>query len=87
MISRKRPEEKLFENLSFQIKANETTALVGHSGSGKSTVPKLLFQFYRPDSGLILLDGYSVENLDYDWLRENIAIVSQDPELFSDSIR
>ena len=82
-----RPEQKIFQNISFQIRENETTALVGHSGSGKSTIPKLLFQFYPLESGKILLDGHLLENLDYDWLRENVSLVSQDPELFSDTIR
>jgi ABC-type multidrug transport system fused ATPase/permease subunit len=73
--------------MSLEIKPNETTAIVGHSGCGKSTIPKLIFQFYSPQSGNILLDGTDVTSLDYDWLRKNISMVPQDPELFADSIR
>lgn len=82
-----RPDELIFKNLSLRIRANETTALVGHSGSGKSTIPKLLFQFYQPDSGRILLDGENLSEMNYDWLRKNVAMVPQDPELFSNTIR
>jgi len=82
-----RPSEKIFSNLSLEIKPGLTTAIVGHSGSGKSTITKLILQFYACQGGSIYLDGVNVNELDYKWLRENVAIVSQEAELFSDTIR
>ena len=62
--------------------------MVGKSGSGKSTIAKLLFQFYKPNqNSQMLLDGHDFNQLDYHWLRENMAMVPQDPELFADTIR
>ncbi|CAG5096404.1 Oidioi.mRNA.OKI2018_I69.XSR.g14602.t1.cds [Oikopleura dioica] len=75
------------ENLSLEIKPGLTTAIVGHSGSGKSTITKLILQFYACQRGNIYLDGVNLHELDYKWLRENVAIVSQEAELFSDTIR
>ena len=82
-----RPDQTIINNLSFQIKPKSTTAIVGHSGSGKSTIPKLLFQYYQPTSGKILLDGNQIQELSYDWIRQNVAMVPQDSELFSNTIR
>jgi ATP-binding cassette subfamily B (MDR/TAP) protein 1 len=62
-------------------------ALVGVSGSGKSSVVQLLERFYDPDSGSIKLDGEDLRNLSIPWLRENIGLVSQEPKLFAMSIR
>lgn len=65
----------------------QTVALVGESGSGKSTVIALLEQFYRPDSGTILLDGMDIKKLKINWLRDQMGLVSQEPVLFNDTIR
>uniref|UniRef100_A0A452ZRC7 ABC transporter domain-containing protein n=1 Tax=Aegilops tauschii subsp. strangulata TaxID=200361 RepID=A0A452ZRC7_AEGTS len=65
----------------------QTVALVGQSGSGKSTVIALLERFYDPDSGAILLDGVEIKNLKLSWLRDQMGLVSQEPVLFNDTIR
>eukprot|EP00040_Diaphanoeca_grandis_P031275 m.186775 g.186775 ORF g.186775 m.186775 type:complete len:1305 (-) comp32280_c0_seq1:186-4100(-) len=82
-----RPDVKVLENLSFQINAGETVAFVGASGCGKSTVMALLEQFYRPDSGTILLDGVPIQNIEPSHFRSNIGYVAQEPQLFSMTIR
>lgn len=82
-----RPEDQIFKNLSLDIHPGKTTAIVGHSGSGKSTITKMILQFYQYSRGTIELDGVDLREIDYQWLRENVAIVSQETELFSDTIR
>lgn len=62
-------------------------ALVGQSGSGKSTAIALLERFYDPDSGVILLDGVEIKKLEISWLRDQMGLVSQEPVLFNDTIR
>nr|CAB3460819.1 unnamed protein product [Digitaria exilis] len=64
-----------------------TTALVGESGCGKSTIIALLERFYDPDSGMITLDGVDIKNLKVSWLRRQMGLVSQEPVLFNDTIR
>ena len=81
------PDRKIFENFSLVIQAGETLAIVGKSGAGKSTLVNLLLRFYKPVSGGIFIDGYPITAWTLSSLRQNIAIVSQDPILFSDSIR
>jgi len=63
--------------LNLSIPAGAMTAVVGGSGSGKSTIASFLLRFYYPLSGQILFDGYSVKELDWTWLRKNVALVSQ----------
>lgn len=65
----------------------QTIALVGESGSGKSTVISLLQRFYDPSSGHITLDGVEIQKLQVKWLRQQMGVVSQEPVLFSDTIR
>jgi ATP-binding cassette subfamily B (MDR/TAP) protein 1 len=67
----------ILRSLDLDIPADQTTALVGASGSGKSTVFGLLERWYMPSSGLITLDGRPVENLNLQWLRTNIRMVQQ----------
>ncbi|KAJ8772502.1 hypothetical protein K2173_027679 [Erythroxylum novogranatense] len=76
----------VFENLSFSITAGKTFAIVGSSGSGKSTVISMLQRFYEPSSGKILLDGHDLKTLQLKWLREQMGLVSQEPALFCATI-
>lgn len=80
------PEREIIKNLSFSIKQGETLAIVGSSGSGKSTLVKLLFRFYDPTSGKILLDGQDIKFVTQNSLRKMIGIVPQDTVLFNDNI-
>ena len=75
------------EGVSFIARPNEVTALVGHTGSGKSTVTSLVPRFYDPTSGKVTVDGVDVRDIDLDSLRRQIGIVMQDSFLFSMTIR
>ncbi len=79
--------ENAVDHLSFEIRLGETVAFVGPSGSGKSTLVKLLVGLYRPNSGTISIDGVPVEELRYNPVRRQIGFVTQDPQLFSGTIR
>ncbi len=79
-------KEPVLENISFNAKAGEAVALVGHSGAGKTTLTSLLLKLYLPKSGVIYLDGVDLNDLDYAWLRNQISVVSQDIFLFNDTI-
>ena len=72
--------------IEFTLSAGEKIALVGHTGSGKSTLVKLLMRFYDVDSGIISLDGYPIKDLKLSYLREQIGLVSQDPFLFNGTV-
>jgi subfamily B ATP-binding cassette protein MsbA len=78
---------RALKNISFDIKAGETIALVGASGSGKSTIANLIPRFYQDGEGSILLDGHDIRDLSLRQLREYIALVSQDIVLFNDTIK
>jgi ATP-binding cassette subfamily B protein len=82
-----RPDIHVLKEFTLTIPANSTTALVGSSGSGKSTVVALLQRFYDIQSGSIEIDGYNIENLDLKWLRTHIGYVQQEPVLFGISCR
>ncbi|KAG6551908.1 hypothetical protein Mapa_006525 [Marchantia paleacea] len=84
---RSRPDYPVFENLSFKINAGETVAIVGSSGSGKSTVISLIERFYSPTSGEVTLDGRNIDQLQLHWLRKQISLVGQEPVLFAGTIR
>ena len=75
------------ENLNFEIKAGEKVAFVGASGSGKTTMTKLLMKFYKPDSGEILIDGNNLLDVDTESFRNQIGYVPQEVLLFSGTIR
>ncbi|KAJ4799912.1 ABC transporter B family member 2 [Rhynchospora pubera] len=82
-----RPDVLIFNGLNLEIPAGKIVALVGGSGSGKSTVVSLIERFYEPLSGSILLDGHDIKGLDIKWLRSQIGLVNQEPALFATSIR
>ena len=81
-----RKEFTVLEDVTFTAKQGQTIALVGHSGSGKSTMAGMLMRFYNPDSGTITIDGKNVKDYDLTALRENMAIVPQDVLLFGGTI-
>ena len=82
-----RPDQPAVSAIEFQIAAGERVALVGPSGAGKSTLFHLLLRFYEPQSGRICLGGLDIRQMGLDHLRSHIAIVPQDPALFSASVR
>ncbi|CAL1380379.1 unnamed protein product [Linum trigynum] len=82
-----RPEEQIFSGFSLFISSGKTAALVGHSGSGKSTVISLIERFYDPQSGEVMIDGINLKDFQLKWIRQQIGLVSQEPVLFSSSIR
>ena len=79
-------EELALNNISFSVPAGKTVALVGRSGSGKSTIANLVTRFYDIDQGEILLDGVNIQDYRLSNLRENCAVVSQQVHLFNDTI-
>lgn len=79
-------EAPALRNVSVEIPAGKVTALVGPSGSGKSTLVKLLFRFYDPSSGTVLVDGRPLPELDLASWRRSLALVSQDVQLFNASV-
>ncbi|XP_051937522.1 bile salt export pump isoform X2 [Hippocampus zosterae] len=81
-----RPEVKILNDLSMQVKADQTTAFVGPSGSGKSTTVQLIQRFYDPNEGTVTLDGHDIRSLNIKWLRSIIGIVEQEPVLFATTI-
>jgi len=80
-------DQKALNNVSIHIKPGETIALVGASGSGKSTIANLVPSFYSVTEGKILLDGKDIKDISLQSLRQNIALVSQDIVLFNDTVR
>lgn len=81
-----RREDLIYEKLNLEVEAGTTVALVGSSGSGKSTAVQLVERFYDPDAGSVLLDGVDLKELDVEWLRQQIGLVSQEPILFTGTI-
>uniref|UniRef100_A0A8C5LGJ7 ATP-binding cassette, sub-family B member 1A n=1 Tax=Jaculus jaculus TaxID=51337 RepID=A0A8C5LGJ7_JACJA len=81
-----RPDIPVLQGLSLEVKKGQTLALVGSSGCGKSTVVQLLERFYDPMGGRVFLDGKEVKQLNVQWLRAHLGIVSQEPILFDCSI-
>ncbi|XP_073054115.1 ABC transporter B family member 21-like isoform X1 [Primulina eburnea] len=82
-----RPDFRIFRDLSLKIQSGKTVALVGVSGSGKSTVISLLQRFYEPHSGVITIDGVDIQKFQLKWLRQQMGLVSQEPILFNETIR
>lgn len=81
-----RAEVVVMSNVSLVVPAGKTTALVGASGSGKSTIVGLVERFYDPVGGSVYLDGHDVTKLNLRWLRQQISLVSQEPVLFGTTI-
>ncbi|KAJ4304148.1 GTPase-activating protein [Collariella sp. IMI 366227] len=81
-----RPEVVVMDNVSLNIPAGKTTALVGASGSGKSTIIGLVERFYSPIEGTVFLDDVDITTLNIRWLRQQISLVSQEPTLFGTTI-
>ncbi|CAL4895809.1 unnamed protein product [Urochloa decumbens] len=82
-----RPDEQIFRGFSLAIQSGTTVALVGQSGSGKSTVISLIERFYDPQLGEVLIDGVNLREFQLRWIRSKIGLVSQEPVLFAASIR
>lgn len=80
-------ERMVLDDFSLSIRAGETVAIVGTTGSGKSTITQLLMGFYEPTSGEILIDGHPISSLTKSNLRKQLALVSQDVLLFNDSLK
>jgi len=81
-----RPDTELFKGLSFKISAGQILALVGPSGAGKSSVVSLLERFYNPSESQILIDGIEIRDYNLKFLRDQIALVGQEPVLFAGTI-
>ena len=80
-------ENNVLENITLNFEGGKMTALVGHSGSGKSTILNLIPRFYQPEDGDLLIDNQSIYDAKISSLRENISLVSQETTLFDDTIK
>lgn len=81
-----RPSTSVLKGLNLTVQNGKTVAIVGASGSGKSTVIQLLEGFYKPTGGKLLVDDVNIKNIDYKVLRMQMGIVSQEPNLFDRTI-
>ena len=81
-----RPDVQVLQGLSLSLSPGKTLALVGPSGCGKSTVVSLIERFYDPSDGSLTLESFDLRDLNLQWLRSQIGIVSQEPVLFDASI-
>ncbi|KAI1718396.1 ABC transporter transmembrane region domain-containing protein [Ditylenchus destructor] len=81
-----RPGVKVLDGISLDVNPGETVALVGHSGCGKSTIVSLLMRFYDFYKGSVTLDGVPIQDLNVEWLRNTIGLVSQEPVLFAATV-
>ena len=82
-----RPEVIVLRDFSLKIKGGSMVAVVGGSGSGKSTVIWMIQRFYDPNHGKVLMGGMDLRELNVKWLRRQTALVGQEPALFAGSIR
>jgi ATP-binding cassette subfamily B protein len=81
------PERTILRDLNLRVPSGHTVAIVGPSGAGKSTIPRLLYRFYEPTAGRILIDGQDIAHVTQASLRAAIGMVPQDTVLFNDTIR
>lgn len=79
-------DEYVLKNISFSAKRGQTIGIVGHTGSGKSSIMNLLFRYYEPQKGKIYIDGIDISTLPVQTIREHMGIVLQDPYLFTGTI-
>lgn len=82
-----RPQDQVLKGLSCVFQENKTTAIVGASGSGKSTCVQLMERFYDPLGGEILIDGHNLKSINLRDFRQNVGYVGQEPVLFNQSIK
>eukprot|EP00934_Nitzschia_sp_Nitz4_P001166 Nitzschia sp. Nitz4//scaffold281_size24464//18880//20187//NITZ4_008398-RA/size24464-exonerate_protein2genome-gene-0.2-mRNA-1//-1//CDS//3329545610//1166//frame0 len=82
-----RQNVNVFDGFNLKIEAGKTVALVGPSGSGKSTAIQLIERYYDPSAGTVTLDGVDLRELNVEWLRSHIGLVSQEPTLFATTIK
>ncbi len=82
-----RQDEPVLENISFEVKAGETLAIVGVTGAGKTTLMHLLERFHEPQKGTIRLDGRDIGEMDLSWLRSQVGLIMQDVFLFAGRFR
>uniref|UniRef100_A0A0D9YDK1 MDR-like ABC transporter n=3 Tax=Oryza glumipatula TaxID=40148 RepID=A0A0D9YDK1_9ORYZ len=82
-----RPEQLILDGLCLQVPNGTTMAIVGQSGSGKSTIISLVERFYDPQDGEVLIDGINIKTLKLHWIRGKMSLVSQEPLLFMTSIK
>ena len=81
-----KPDVNVLKNLSTKIEKGKVVAIVGHSGSGKTTISNLIQRFYDPNEGIITIDGIDIRDLNLQWLRRSIGFVAQEPTLYSTTI-
>ena len=81
-----KPDVNVLKNLSTKIEKGKVVAIVGHSGSGKTTISNLIQRFYDPKEGYIAIDGTDIRDFNLQWLRRTIGFVAQEPTLYSTTI-
>ena len=79
-------KEQLFKDVSFKINPGETVAVVGKTGSGKSTIANMLVRFLEANEGEIFIDGVNIKDIEKHWLRSNIGLILQDPFLYTGTV-
>ena len=79
-------KEQLFKGVSFKINPGETVAVVGKTGSGKSTIANMLVRFLEANEGEIFIDGVNIKDIEKHWLRSNIGLILQDPFLYTGTV-
>lgn len=81
------PGQPVLKNVSFAVEPGQTVGILGHTGSGKSSLVQLLARLYDYDTGSIKVDGVELKDIDRRWIRKNVAVVPQEPFLFAKTIR
>lgn len=83
----RRPDTLVLRSFCLEVKAGQSVGLVGKSGCGKSTVIGLIQRFYDADKGTVKVDGVDIRELNLQWYRMHMALVSQEPVIFSGTVR